>query len=87
WSSFLSIICLSSPMFGFNDRQLHRIQDSLIAQLGHLPKQDDESAKAWLYGKLLVALIVEKLIEHACSVSPWGYIMEEFKTAQCLERV
>ncbi|MCU7815053.1 MAG: hypothetical protein KZQ81_07565, partial [Candidatus Thiodiazotropha sp. (ex Rostrolucina anterorostrata)] len=29
WSSFLSIICLSSPMFGFNDRQLHRIQDSL----------------------------------------------------------
>ncbi|MCU7814473.1 MAG: hypothetical protein KZQ81_04495, partial [Candidatus Thiodiazotropha sp. (ex Rostrolucina anterorostrata)] len=30
WNSFLSIICLSSPMFGFNDRQLHRIQDSLI---------------------------------------------------------
>ena len=58
-----------------------------LAQLGHLPKQDDESAKAWLYGKLFVALVVEKLIEHACSVSPWGYLLEEFKTAQRLERV
>ena len=55
-----------------------------LAQLGHLPKQDDESAKAWLYGKLLVALIVEKLVEHACSVSPWGYVLEEFKTPQRL---
>ena len=31
--------------------------------LGHLPKYDDESAKAWLYGKLLVrAVAMEKLI-------------------------
>jgi transposase len=58
-----------------------------LAQLGHLPKQDDESAKAWLYGKLLVALIVEKLVEHASSVSPWGYVLEELKTPQRLERV
>ena len=29
-----------------------------LAQLGHLPKYDDDSAKAWLYGKLLVALLV-----------------------------
>jgi hypothetical protein len=43
-----------------------------IAQLGHLPKYDDDSAKAWLYGKLFVALITEKLIEHARSISPWG---------------
>lgn len=58
-----------------------------LAQLGHLPKQDDESAKAWLYGKLLVALIVEKLVEHACSVSPWGYVLEEFQAPQRLEGV
>lgn len=44
-----------------------------IAQLGHLPKHDDQSAKAWLYGKLFVALVTEKLIDHASSVSPWGY--------------
>ena len=44
-----------------------------LAELGHLPKHDDESAKAWLYGKLLVALVVEKLIGHASAISPWGY--------------
>ena len=44
-----------------------------LAQLGHLPKYDDDSAKAWLYGKLLVALLVEKLIRHATAISPWGY--------------
>lgn len=44
-----------------------------IAQLGHLPKQDDESAQAWLYGKLFIALVTEKLIGYAASISPWGY--------------
>ena len=44
-----------------------------LAELGHLPKHDDESAKAWLYGKRLVALLVEKLIGHASAISPWGY--------------
>jgi hypothetical protein len=43
-----------------------------IAQLGHLPKYDDESAKAWLYGKIFTALITEKLISCARSISPWG---------------
>ena len=44
-----------------------------LARLGHLPKHDADSARAWLYGKLLVALLVEKLIDHARAVSPWGY--------------
>jgi hypothetical protein len=48
-----------------------------IAQVGHLPKYHDESAKAWLYGKLFVALLTEKLIEQARAISPWGY---EFQT-------
>ena len=43
-----------------------------LAQLGHVPKYDD-SARAWLYGKLLVALLAEKLIHHASAVSLWGY--------------
>ena len=46
-----------------------------LAQLGHLPKFDDESAKAWLYGKLLVALLTEKIVRHARTLSPWGYHM------------
>ena len=44
-----------------------------LAQLGHVPKRADDSAKAWLYGKLFVALLVEKLIHHARAISPWGY--------------
>jgi len=44
-----------------------------IAGLGHLPKHDDESAKAWLYGKLFAALMAERIVAYAESLSPWGY--------------
>jgi hypothetical protein len=47
-----------------------------IADLGHLPKHDPESARAWLYGKLFVALLTDKLIAAAKSLSPWGYLAE-----------
>lgn len=55
-----------------------------LAQLGHLPKYDKESSQAWLYGKLLVALLVEKLIAHANFISPWGYFLEETTTSKHL---
>jgi hypothetical protein len=45
-----------------------------IVNFGHLPKQDLESAKAWLYGKLLVSLLAEVIVEAAHSFSPWGYV-------------
>ena len=44
-----------------------------LARLGHLPKYDPESARAWLYGKLLMALLIDKAVHHARAVSPWGY--------------
>ena len=44
-----------------------------IAELGHLPKHDGESCKAWLYGKLFAVLMAERVIEYAESLSPWGY--------------
>lgn len=44
-----------------------------IAHLGHLPKHSDDSSKAWLYGKLFVALLTMKLVQYANSISPWGY--------------
>ena len=58
-----------------------------IAQLGHLPKHDDDSAKAWLYGKMFVAMVTQKLVDHASTVSPWGYELEEPPTSKCLARV
>jgi hypothetical protein len=44
-----------------------------IVQLGHVPKRDDDSSRAWLYGKLFLALLSEKLIRTADAISPWGY--------------
>jgi len=46
-----------------------------LTQLGHLPKHDDRSARAWLYGKLLVALLTQKLIRIGRDISPWGYTL------------
>jgi hypothetical protein len=48
-----------------------------IAQLGHLPKYHDKSSRAWLYAKLLVALLVQKMIRMGNSISPWGYQIPE----------
>jgi hypothetical protein len=53
-----------------------------IAQLGHLPKHDQESSQAWLYGKLLVALLTEKLIRTANAFSPWGCGFQEDQGTQ-----
>jgi hypothetical protein len=46
-----------------------------LAQLGHLPKYDDRSSRAWLYGKLLVALLTQKLMRIGRDISPWGYLL------------
>jgi len=48
-----------------------------IVQLGHLPKQDDQSSRAWLYGKLFVALLSQKLARVGSALSPWGYYLPE----------
>jgi DDE family transposase len=42
---------------------------SLIG-LGQLPKKSDASSRAWLYGKLFLALLVERILEAAESFSP-----------------
>jgi hypothetical protein len=47
-----------------------------LAQLGHLPKYDDQSSRAWLYGKLFVALLTQKLVRIGRELSPWGYVSD-----------
>jgi hypothetical protein len=44
-----------------------------ILGLGDLPKRRDDSCRAWLHGKLLVALLLERLLDTAEHFSPWGY--------------
>ena len=55
-----------------------------LAQLGCLPKSNDDSAKAWPYGKPVAALLVEKLIHHASALPPWVYELGAAATAQLL---
>ena len=44
-----------------------------IMGLGHLPKEDEESAKAWLHGKLLVSCLAQAIVDEGRFFSPWGY--------------
>lgn len=48
-----------------------------LTDLGHVPKYEDQSARSWLYGKLFMALLAEKLATQAESLSPWGYDLAE----------
>jgi hypothetical protein len=47
-----------------------------IMGLGHLPKKDPESCRAWLHGKLFTSLLVERMIGAAKTFSPWGYELD-----------
>jgi hypothetical protein len=55
-----------------------------LARVGHLPKHEDLSAQAWLYGKLLIVLMGQKLMRMGRDISPWGY---EFDALEAAERL
>ena len=54
-----------------------------IMGLGHLPKKDPASARAWLHGKIFASLLVERMVQAAETLSPWGYRLA--REAQPLE--
>jgi hypothetical protein len=51
---------------------------SLLAA-GHVPKSNDDSARAWMQAKLLTALLIERLLVEAKIFSPWGYPLRDGK--------
>ena len=53
-----------------------------LAQLGHVPKHDDRSSRSWLYGKLLVTLLTQKLIRIGRDISPSGCPLSAWGTMQ-----
>jgi hypothetical protein len=57
-----------------------------LLQLGHLPKRDIESARAWMQIKLLLALLTEHFAWEARFFSPWGYRLEPNQPLDGLER-
>ena len=44
-----------------------------LVGIGHLPKSNPDSSLAWLYGKMILALLTELLYREAEFFSPWGY--------------
>ena len=50
-----------------------------LAQLGHVPTSDPETSRAWIYGKLFVALLVDKLAR--ASGAQLGYVFDLVKYA------
>lgn len=58
-----------------------------IARLGALPKYTDSSARAWLYGKMLVALIIEKLCAQLGAFSPWRNAIGEAGGTELVDRI
>ena len=44
-----------------------------ILGFGHLPKKDEGSCRAWLQGKLFVALLAQRIVNEGRLFSPWGY--------------
>lgn len=44
-----------------------------LLQMGQLPKKKAASCRAWMQGKILTALIIERLLCEARFFSPWGY--------------
>lgn len=58
-----------------------------LAQLGHLPKSDAQSARAWLYGKLFVVLLTEQVMRHGRTLSPSTASCRPARPAQSMARV
>jgi hypothetical protein len=46
-----------------------------LLEAGHVPKSDDDSAKAWMQAKILSALLVDRVIIEGKFFSPWGFAL------------
>jgi hypothetical protein len=58
-----------------------------IARIGALPKYTDSSAEAWLYGKMFVALLVERLSSRLGAFSPWRDVACSGGAQKFVERI
>jgi len=55
-----------------------------ILELGHLHKVSQDSIKAWIHGKPLVAFLIEAMIHAGESFFPWGYELPRTPEPQSL---
>jgi hypothetical protein len=46
-----------------------------LLEAGHVPKSDDDSAKAWMQAKIVTALLVDRVLLEGKFFSPWGFAL------------
>jgi hypothetical protein len=54
-----------------------------LLKAGHVPKSDDQSARAWMQAKILTSLLLERLLLEARIFSPWGYELRNAEPMAC----
>jgi hypothetical protein len=47
-----------------------------LLAIGYVPKTDPDSARAWMQGKVLAALLIDKILRQGRFFSPWGLVCE-----------
>ena len=55
-----------------------------LLQMGQVPKKKATSAQAWMQGKILTALLIERLLCEARFFSPWGYPLRREQSVEPL---
>jgi len=46
-----------------------------LLDAGHVPKSDDDSAMAWMQGKIVTALLLDRVLLEGRLFSPWGFAL------------
>ena len=47
-----------------------------LLEIGYVPKTDHDSSRAWMQGKVLAALLIDKILRQGRFFSPWGFVVE-----------
>ena len=58
-----------------------------LLDAGHVPKEGDDSARAWMQAKILSALLIERTLWAGEFLSPWGYVVGFRGASQPLEPI
>lgn len=47
-----------------------------LLAIGYVPKTDPDSSRAWMQGKVLAALLIDKILREGRFFSPWGCVLK-----------
>lgn len=58
-----------------------------VLKIGAIPKYTDESTEAWIYGKMFIALLIERFSSRLGAFSPWRTVVYSRDTKKFMERI